>query len=82
MFRNTFKTLLLQELKQKRSKVVSQLTEFQEQVASILKLLSDEEVMKTFETMRDPKALSNYITKEFNVRIKLAYTSYTLSIFY
>lgn len=61
--------ILLQELKQRRVQVVTQLTELQKEVAVILKLLSNEEVMKMIETMRDPKALSNYITKEFDVSV-------------
>lgn len=59
----------MQELTARRAQVVNQLTELQKEVAVILNLLSNEQVMKSIETMRDPKTLSNYITKEFDVSI-------------
>lgn len=60
----------MQELTARRAQVVNQLTELQKEVAVILNLLSNEQVMKSIETMRDPKTLSNYLTKEFDVSIQ------------
>ncbi|CAG2061411.1 unnamed protein product [Timema podura] len=51
-------------LKNRRVQVLSQLQELQNEVAPILKLLSDEVAMKTMETLRDSKALLNFLTKE------------------
>nr|CAD7396433.1 unnamed protein product [Timema poppensis] len=51
-------------LKNRRVQVLSQLQELQNEVAPILKLLSDDVAMKTMETLRDSKALLNFLTKE------------------
>ena len=61
-------SILIKELKERRTEVVNQLNELQKEVAVILQLLSNDEVMKMMETMRDPKAFSNHITKEHHVR--------------
>ncbi|XKL69580.1 hypothetical protein PGB90_007349 [Kerria lacca] len=68
-----------EELTARRVQVVNQLTELQKDVAVILKLLSNEEVMKSIETMRDPKTLSNYITKEFDFKIEMMESMYKLA---
>ncbi|XP_063245026.1 eukaryotic translation initiation factor 3 subunit E [Bacillus rossius redtenbacheri] len=66
-------------LKNRRVQVVSQLQELQVEVASILKFMSDDEVMKTMETLRDSKALLNYLTKEFDFKIELMESLYKLA---
>nr|CAD7453497.1 unnamed protein product [Timema tahoe] len=58
-------------LKNRRVQVLSQLQELQNEVAPILKLLSDEVAMKTMETLRDSKALLNFLTKEHDFKVEL-----------
>lgn len=50
--------------------MLSQLQELQDAVEPVLRLMQRDDVMKTVETMRDPKALINHLTtnKEFEVR--------------
>ena len=52
---------------ERRTEVVNQLSELSNEVAVVLHLLSNEDVVKMMETMRDPKAFSNHITKEYGV---------------
>jgi len=68
-----------QEIKDRRAQVVAQLTERQKEVEVILKLLSNEDVMKMMETMRDPNALSEYLTREFNFNIEMMDSMYKLA---
>ncbi|KAK7573799.1 hypothetical protein V9T40_010990 [Parthenolecanium corni] len=68
-----------EELTARRAQVVNQLTELQKEVAVILNLLSNEQVMKSIETMRDPKTLSNYLTKEFDFKIEMMESMYKLA---
>nr|QBH73837.1 eukaryotic translation initiation factor 3 subunit E [Eurycantha calcarata] len=68
-----------ESLKNRRVQVVSQLQELQGEVASILKFMSDDEVMKTMETLRDSKALINYLTKEYDFKIELMESLYKLA---
>nr|CAD7424500.1 unnamed protein product [Timema monikensis] len=58
-------------LKNRRVQVLSQLQELQNEVAPILKLLSDDVAMKTMETLRDSKALLNFLTKEHDFKVEL-----------
>jgi len=54
-------------MKTRRDQIVSQLHQLQSEVNVVMNFLGDDKVMKTMETMRDPKTLSSYLTKEFNV---------------
>lgn len=54
-------------LKNRRAQVVAELTELQNEVDLVSKLMSNDELMKTMETMRDPKALLNHLTKDYDV---------------
>uniref|UniRef100_A0A6M2DKS3 Eukaryotic translation initiation factor 3 subunit E n=1 Tax=Xenopsylla cheopis TaxID=163159 RepID=A0A6M2DKS3_XENCH len=67
------------ELKNRRVHVVARLQELQTEVDPILKIMSMEDVMKTVETMRDPKTLINYLTKEFNFKIEMIDSMYQLA---
>lgn len=49
-------------MKVKRTQVVSQLQELQNEVEKILVIISNDEVMKKTETMRDSKSLINYLS--------------------
>lgn len=53
-------------MKTRRDQIVSQLHQLQSEV-NVMNFLGDDKVMKTMETMRDPKTLSSYLTREFNV---------------
>lgn len=55
------------DLKQRRSHVVSQLQELQQEVEPILTVITDEEVMKNMESMRDSKTLINFLSKDYKV---------------
>jgi len=55
-------------LKTRRSTVVSTLQELQGESAVIIKIMSTEEAMKQMDTMRDSKALINYLTTQYDVR--------------
>lgn len=70
MFGKFFTNVSFQEIKTRRSIVLSQLQELQDAVEPVLKLMQHDEVMKTMETMRDSKMLINYLTtnKEFEVK--------------
>lgn len=54
-------------MKTRRDQIVSQLHQLQSEVNVVMNFLGDDEVMKTMETMRDPKTLSTYLTRQFNV---------------
>jgi len=56
-------------MKTRRDQIVSQLHQLQSEVDVVMNFLGDDKVMKTMETMRDPKTLSTYLTKEFNVSV-------------
>lgn len=56
-------------MKTRRDQIVSQLNQFQSEVDVVMNFLKDDKVMKNMETMRDPKTLSTYLTKEFNVSV-------------
>lgn len=49
--------------------MVTQLNELQKEVSFILELISKDEVVKMMETMRDPKAFANHLTKEHGVSL-------------
>lgn len=55
--------------------MLSQLQELQDAVEPVLKLMQRDDVMKTVETMRDPKTLINFLTtnKEFEVHVLMIY---------
>jgi 5'(3')-deoxyribonucleotidase len=57
-------------LKHRRAQVVAELTELQNEVELVYKLMQNEEVMQNMETIRDPKALLNHLTKEFEVYLR------------
>lgn len=56
-----------EDLKKRRSHVVSQLQELQQKVEPILKIMANDEVMKEMEKMRDSKTLIAYLEKDSNV---------------
>lgn len=56
-------------MKTRRDEIVSQLHQLQSEVNVVMNFLGDDKVMKTMETMRDPKTLSTYLNKEFNVSV-------------
>lgn len=64
-------------MKTRRDQIVSQLHQLQSEVSVVMNFLGDDKVMKTMETMRDPKTLSSYLTKDFNVSV----TIYMLFLF-
>ncbi|XP_046396333.1 eukaryotic translation initiation factor 3 subunit E [Ischnura elegans] len=68
-----------ESLKSRRAQVVAQLQELQSEVSSILKLMSDDDVMKTMETMKDSKTLLNYLTKDYDFKIELMDGMYKLA---
>lgn len=59
-------------MKTRRDEIVSQLHQLQSEVDVVMNFLGDDKVMKTIETMRDPKTLSTYLNKEFNVSVTIA----------
>ena len=61
----------IQELKNRRPEVIAQLSDLQEESDPIIHIMTDEDVMKTMETLRDSKALLNYLTKEHKVNINI-----------
>lgn len=63
-------------MKTRRDEIVSQLHQLQSEVNVVMNFLGDDKVMKTMETMRDPKTLSTYLTKEFNV----SFTTVTIKL--
>jgi translation initiation factor 3 subunit E len=58
-------------MKTRRDEIVSQLHQLQNDVDVVMNFLRDDKVMKTMETMRDPKTLSAYLNKEFNVSVAI-----------
>ncbi|CAB3359994.1 eukaryotic translation initiation factor 3 subunit E [Cloeon dipterum] len=60
-----------EDLKIKRAQVVAELTELQNEVELVYKLMQNEEVMQTMETMRDPKVLLSHLTKEYDFKIDM-----------
>lgn len=56
-----------EELKVRRTYVVSQLKELQDKVQPILEIMENDEVMQNMENMRDSKTLINYLSKDFKV---------------
>ncbi|CAH2102373.1 unnamed protein product [Euphydryas editha] len=70
-----------EEIKMRRAVVLSQLQELQDAVEPVLKLMQRDDVMKTVETMRDPKTLINYLTtnKEFEFKIEMIDSMYQLA---
>lgn len=50
-------------MKVKRGQVVSQLQDLQNEVEQILNIISNDQVMKETESMRDSKTLINYLSK-------------------
>ncbi|KAG8227617.1 hypothetical protein J437_LFUL004229 [Ladona fulva] len=68
-----------ESLKNRRAQVVAQLHELQNEVSTILKLMSNDEVMKTMETMKDSKTLLNYLTKDYDFKIELMDGMYRLA---
>lgn len=56
-------------MKTRRDEIVAQLHQLQSEVNVVMNFLGDDKVMKTMETMRDPKTLSTYLTNEFNVSV-------------
>lgn len=58
---------LLQEIKARRADVLQELGVLQNNVAVVLALMNNEEIMKKMENMRDSKALNNYLTQESDV---------------
>jgi len=57
----------LQEIKSRRADVLQELGVLQNNVAVVLALMNNEEIMKKMENMRDSKALNNYLTQESDV---------------
>ncbi|KAJ0182435.1 hypothetical protein K1T71_001804 [Dendrolimus kikuchii] len=70
-----------EEIKSRRGVVLSQLQELQDAVEPVLRLMQRDDVMKTVETMRDPKTLINYLTttKEFEFKIEMIDSMYRLA---
>ncbi|XP_044735034.1 eukaryotic translation initiation factor 3 subunit E isoform X1 [Chrysoperla carnea] len=67
-----------EEMKIKRTQVVSQLQELQNEVEKILVIISNDEVMKKTETMRDSKSLINYLSS-FDFKIERMDSMYKLA---
>lgn len=67
-----------EEMKVKRGQVVSQLQELQNEVEKILIIISNDEVMKKTETMRDSKSLINYLSS-FDFKIERMDSMYKLA---
>ncbi|CAH2014368.1 unnamed protein product [Acanthoscelides obtectus] len=68
-----------EDLKERRSHVVAQLHQLQEEVEPILKVLDDEEFTKNMETMRDSKTLINYLTNTYKINIEMVDSLHTLA---
>lgn len=66
-------------MKTRRDQIVSQLHQLQSEVDVVMNFLGDDKVMKTMETMRDPKTLSTYLTKEFNVSVIIIIESFLIN---
>lgn len=60
-----------EEFKMKRAEVVQELCTLQDDVAVVMALMSDEEIMKKMENMRDSKALNTYLTQESDFKIEM-----------
>lgn len=58
---------LLKDIKARRADVLQELSVLQNNVAVVLALMNNEEIMKKMENMRDSKALNNYLTQESDV---------------
>lgn len=69
-------------MKTRRDEIVSQLHQLQSEVNVVMNFLGDDKVMKTMETMRDPKTLSTYLTNEFNVSVFIVIIFFSLFLFY
>nr|QBH73846.1 eukaryotic translation initiation factor 3 subunit E [Thermobia domestica] len=59
-----------ESMKARRAQVVQQLQELQTEVDPTVKLLTDDKVSKTVETVRDSKTLLNFLTKEYGFKIE------------
>jgi hypothetical protein len=60
--------LLFQDMKTRRLYVVQQLHELNDSCEPILTLMTDDELMKKMETMRDSRTLMNFLQDELKVR--------------
>ncbi|XP_030750023.1 eukaryotic translation initiation factor 3 subunit E [Sitophilus oryzae] len=67
-----------EDLRQRRSHVVSQLQVLQQKVEPILQIMANDEVMKGMENMRDSKTLIAYLEKEFKFDLEMINSLYTL----
>lgn len=61
--------MFFKELKARRDQVVEELGRLQSKVSPVVALMNNEKAMKKMEEMRDSKALINYLTQEWEVKI-------------
>ncbi|XP_033232233.1 eukaryotic translation initiation factor 3 subunit E isoform X2 [Belonocnema kinseyi] len=59
------------ELKSRRANVVQELQLLQNNCSVVLQLMNNEDIMKKMESMRDSKALNNFLTQEHNFRVEM-----------
>lgn len=65
---------LPQELKSRRANVVQELQLLQNNCSVVLQLMNNEDIMKKMESMRDSKALNNFLTQEHNVSARFNFS--------
>jgi len=78
---NPNETVVPEEFKIKRQKILTRLQELQSEVDVAMKIFGNEEVGKNIELLREPKALSNYLSKEFSFKIEVMESMYELAKF-
>ncbi|XP_014285015.1 eukaryotic translation initiation factor 3 subunit E [Halyomorpha halys] len=67
-------------LKIKREKVITEMQELQDEVTSLLKVITDDS-SAALETMKDPKALTAYLAKEIDFNIEMMENIYKIAKF-
>ncbi|XP_046993599.1 eukaryotic translation initiation factor 3 subunit E [Schistocerca americana] len=68
-----------ESLKQKRAEVVTQLAVIQKDVAAVLEIISNDDVMNKMENIRDPEAFVQNLIKEHNFNLNMMDSMYKLA---
>ncbi|XP_049860798.1 eukaryotic translation initiation factor 3 subunit E [Schistocerca gregaria] len=68
-----------ESLKQKRAEVVTQLAVVQRDVAAVLAIISNDDVMNKMENIRDPEAFVQNLIKEHNFNLNMMDSMYKLA---
>lgn len=70
-----------ESLRERRAEVLLKLQNLTQDASVVLQILKDQQVMASMELMREPKALCNYLTKEYNFQIGMMDSMYKLAKF-